>query len=68
MTGQIHVVKKAGAPPPRATGRLNFAPSSGMGDSPGAVYKVVQLQSTKVCVCVLYVCVYVCIISLVVEH
>ena len=53
--GQIRAEKKGGAPPPsRDAGRLTFAPSSGMGESPGAVYKVVL--PARVCVSYLCVC------------
>jgi len=42
VRGDIHGVKKHGhAPPQRAGERLNFAPSSGMGESPGPAYKVI---------------------------
>ena len=50
--GQIQAGKKAGAPPPsRAAERLTFAPSSGMGESPGAAYKVALPTHLFLCAC-----------------
>ena len=47
VTGEITCTKKAGPAPPRAGDRLSFAPSSGMGDSPGPVYEVSSLHCLK---------------------
>ena len=44
VSGEITCTKKAGPAPPRAGDRLSFAPSSGMGDSPGPVYEVSSLH------------------------
>lgn len=49
VKGDINGVRKNGPAPPQNGGnRLNFAPSSGMGESPGPVYKV---HTHVACVC-----------------